>query len=137
KNDYFTKSLNFKHAIKDSKPFISYITEESYNDTLIILDRELEVAYSFIYNQFTQVDKTWYECKEKVEKIYKDEAEAHGNDRNKVFELAIQRQISQKERNISEIKQDSKYKRERREELLDKHYVVITEKYRILFKNYY
>src|SRR5699024_10133089 len=39
KNDYFTKvntfpyeSLNLKHAIKESKPFISYIIEESYND---------------------------------------------------------------------------------------------------------
>lgn len=127
KNDYFTKSLNFKHAIKDSKPFISYIMEESYNDNLIILDRELEVAYSFIYNQFTQVDKTWYEFKEKVEKIYKDEAEAHGNDRNKVFYLAIQRQLNQKERTISEIKRDSNYKRERREKLLYNPYVAITE----------
>src|SRR5690625_583006 len=134
KNDYFTKvktlpyqSLNLKHAIKDSKPFISYIMEESYNDNLIILDRELEAAYSFIYSQFTQVDKSWYEFKEKVEKIYKDEAEAHGNDRNKVFYLAIQRQLNQKERTISKIKRDSNYKRERREKLLYNPYVAITE----------
>ncbi|MEN1970667.1 hypothetical protein WMZ97_21830 [Lentibacillus sp. N15] len=134
KNDYFTKvdtfpyqSLNFKHAIKDSKPFISYIMEESYNDNLIILDRELEAVYSLIYYQFTQVDKTWYEFKEKIEKIYKNEAEAHGNDRNKVFYLAIQRQLSQKERTISEIKRDSNYKRERREKLLYNPYVAITE----------
>src|SRR5699024_33978 len=98
-NDYFTKvntfpyeSLNLKHAIKESKQFISYIIEESYNDNIIILDRELEAVYSLIYYQFTQVDKTWYEFKEKIEKIYKNEAEAHGNDRNKVFYLAIQRQ---------------------------------------------
>lgn len=125
KNDYFTKAntfpyqpLGLKHAFKDSKPFISYIMEESYKDNLIILDRELKASCTFIYNQLTKEDKTWFEFKEKVEKIYREEAEAHGNDRNKVFYLAIQKQLNQKERTISSIKRDKNYKRERREKLL-------------------
>src|SRR5699024_3881443 len=97
------------------------------NDNLIILDRELEAVYSFIYNQFTQEDKTWYEFKEKIEKIYKNEAEAHGNDRNKVLYLAIQRQLSQKERTSSALKWESNYKRKRREKLIYNPYVAITE----------
>src|SRR5699024_6878132 len=126
-NTFPYESLNLKHAIKESKPFISYIIEESYNDNLIILDRELEAVYSLIYYQFTQVDKTWYDFKEKIEKTYKNKAEGHSNDRNTVLYLAIQRQLSQKERTISEIKRDSNYKRERRDKLLYNPYVAITE----------
>lgn len=130
KNDYFSKvntfpyqPLNLKYAFEDSKPFLSYMMEESYNDNLIILDSELEATYSFIYNQLTEVDKTWYEFKEKVEKIYREEAELHGNDRNKVFYLAIQKQLNQKERTYSKIKRDNNYKREI---LLYNPYVAVT-----------
>lgn len=98
--------------------------EESYNDNLIILDSELEAASSFIYNQITQLDKTWYEFKEKVEKIYREEAKAHGNDRNKVFYLVIQKQLTQKERTFSKIKRENN---DKREILLYNPYVAVTE----------
>ncbi|WP_047986081.1 hypothetical protein [Ornithinibacillus californiensis] len=107
------QSLNLKHALKDSKSLVSYITEESFNDNLILLDREFEAANSFIYEQITQLDKTWYEFKEKVEKIFRDEAETHGNSRNKVVYLAIQKKLSQKERDtVSKANQNNKSHRE-------------------------
>ena len=120
KNDYVTQankfpyhSLNLKQAFNKSKAFISYLLDEAYNDNLIILDRELEAAYSDIYKELIQIDKTWYELHQRVEKIYSDESKTYGNNRNRVFYLALQKELSQKERGISDTEQDNIFRNER------------------------
>src|SRR5699024_12665030 len=96
KNDYVTQankfpyhSLNLKQAFNKSKAFISYLLDEAYNDNLIILDRELEAAYSDIYKELIQIDKTWYELHQRVEKIYRSEERRVG----KAERTRLQRQL--------------------------------------------
>src|SRR5699024_8721031 len=83
--EFGNKYLKLKQDFNKSNAFIYYLLDEAYNDNLIILDRELEAAYSDIYKELIQIDKTWYELHQRVEKIYSDESKTYGNNRNRVF----------------------------------------------------